>query len=147
VRAATPAQAADRVARALAAQDAAGAPRAVSHLTLELDGNAGVERIRLELRGAQLDAALATRDTASAERLAERVGELRDALAGRGLVAESVRIAPSAPAPRPDDARPDHPRPEAGRERHSDDPGRERSRRDADAPPRDGRPRGRQARG
>ncbi|HZF68982.1 MAG TPA: hypothetical protein VEZ47_13150, partial [Gemmatirosa sp.] len=83
----------DRVARVLAAQDAGNVARPVSHLTLELDGSTGVDRIRLDLRGTQLSAGIATRDAASADLLTARVGELRDALAGRGLSADTVRIA------------------------------------------------------
>jgi hypothetical protein len=117
VPAATPAApalgavAAQRVADVLAAQERGGA-RQVSHLTLRLENAAGGEdRIRVDLRsggpgpatvGARIDVA----DLGAADRLAARVGELRDALARHGLASDAVQVGGGAPAARPAEAVP-----------------------------------------
>jgi hypothetical protein len=86
----------------LAAQDAGNVARPVSRLTLELDGASGVERIRLDVRGTQLDAGFATSSTAAADRLAAGVHDLRAALERRGLTADTVQISGARPDARLD---------------------------------------------
>lgn len=80
------------LARVQAAQDAADVARPLSRLTLQLDGAAGVERVRLDLRGLQLAAGLTATDAAAADRLAAGIGDLRAALARHGLQADTVEI-------------------------------------------------------
>jgi hypothetical protein len=82
----------DRVSAVREIQDAGGA-RSLSHITLRLDGAAGVqETIRVDLRGATVGATIAVDDHAVADRLRTGVGELREALGRHGLTADTVQI-------------------------------------------------------
>jgi hypothetical protein len=73
--------------------EAAAAGRGVSHLELRLDNAAGGEdRIRVDVRGLTVDASIDVKDAGAAERLAARVGDLREALGRQGLTADTVRV-------------------------------------------------------
>ena len=86
----------------MAAQDAPG-PRSLTHLTLSLDdGNGGQERVRIGMRGASVGASFEMRDTASADRVSSRLGELTRALEQRGLEPDAFHVRSAAPAVRTD---------------------------------------------
>lgn len=81
-----------RAAQILALKEGASAAP-VNHLLLRVDNAAGGEdRIRVDLRGGIVGTTLNIENSGEAERLAARVGELRQSLERRGLEAEAVRI-------------------------------------------------------
>jgi hypothetical protein len=86
------AAAVDRVTRVTDRFDAAAAERGVSHLTLQLDGAAGEDRIRVDVRGLGVQAQIDLGDAGAAERLAARIDDLRQSLERQGLTADAVRI-------------------------------------------------------
>lgn len=81
-----------RAAQILAMKEgAANAP--VNHLLLRIDSpNGGEDRIRVDLRGMNVDTTLNIGNAGEAEQLASKVGELRQSLERHGLEAEAVRI-------------------------------------------------------
>src|SRR5690606_33844689 len=88
-----------RAAQILAMKEGASASP-VNHLLLRVDNpNGGEDRIRVDLRGSNVEATLNIENRGEAERMASRVGELRQSLERHGLEAEAVRIRtnPSAP--------------------------------------------------
>lgn len=91
--------AADRVAEIQALRDRS-APRELSSLTLQVENAAGgVDRIRVDVRGASVGAELSLAHAADAERLGARVEELRQALERHGLTTDAVRVAAGSAAP------------------------------------------------
>lgn len=94
--------AASRVAEVVEARDA-GPARPLARMTLRVENaEGGEDRIRVDLRGSTVDAAIDTGTAATAERLNARLGELQQALERQGLEAESLRVraALEAEAPR-----------------------------------------------
>jgi hypothetical protein len=86
------AEAAERIARVLQLQDAAPA-RPLSQMVLRLDNPMGGEdRIRVDLRGGSVGAALSMGDAATAARIQAEIGQLQKALEGRGLQAEHLSV-------------------------------------------------------
>jgi hypothetical protein len=86
------AEAAERIARVLQLQDAAPA-RPLSQMVLRLDNPMGGEdRIRVDLRGGSVGAALNMGDAATAARIQAEIGQLQKALEGRGLQAEHLSV-------------------------------------------------------
>jgi hypothetical protein len=82
----------EAVERVMAVREAAAAsPARLVHLDLENADGAGT-RLRLDLRGSNLDATIDLQDPASAELMRARVNELHRALARVGIDADSVRI-------------------------------------------------------
>ncbi|HUE96232.1 MAG TPA: hypothetical protein VMN39_06210, partial [Longimicrobiaceae bacterium] len=81
-----------RAAQILAMKEgAANAP--INHLLLRIDNpNGGQDRIRVDLRGTTVETTLNIGNSAEAEHLASKVGELRQSLERHGLEAEAVRI-------------------------------------------------------
>lgn len=66
---------------------------AVHRATLPLTGEAGVEgHVTVALRGARLSASIVSAGPESAERMASRIGELREALAERGIEAARITV-------------------------------------------------------
>ena len=69
------------------------AARPLSQLTLSLDNaTGGTDRIRVGLRGSQVDAVLELSDSAMHDRVTSRLGELQGALEQRGLETDSLRV-------------------------------------------------------
>jgi hypothetical protein len=65
----------------------------VNHLLLRLDAPGGGEdRIRIDLRGSTLEATLNIENAGEAERIASRIGELRESLSRLGLEADVVKV-------------------------------------------------------
>lgn len=84
---------ASRVDRLMDVQDAPG-PRSISRLTLSLDGG---DQVRIGMRGNSVGASFDMRDTAGADRISSRLGELTRALESRGLEADAFQVrSPSA---------------------------------------------------
>jgi len=84
--------AADRVGALLDARDNAPV-RPLSQLTVRLDDDqGGTEQIRLNLRGGAVDTHIALPNTADANRMSLRVGELQHALESKGIDATVVRV-------------------------------------------------------
>jgi hypothetical protein len=87
------AAAVERLTRVTDQIEAGTAGRHLSHLTLRIDNAAGgQDHIRVDLRGLTVDAQIAVADASTAERMADRMGELRDALGRQGLSADTVSI-------------------------------------------------------
>jgi hypothetical protein len=83
------------VARVLELQDGARGP--LNHVVLRVDNPAGgQDRIRVDLRGARVDATLNMSNPADAERISARIGDLQKALESRGLEAEALRVRSTA---------------------------------------------------
>ncbi|MDF1505252.1 hypothetical protein PYV61_20045, partial [Roseisolibacter sp. H3M3-2] len=90
------AAAVDRLTAVTDRFEAAAAGRGVSSLELRVDNAAGGEdRIRVDVRGVTVDARIDVKDADAADRLAARVGDLRDALGRQGLTADALRAAAS----------------------------------------------------
>ena len=86
------AEAAERIARVLQLQDAVP-NRPLSQMVLRLDNAAGGEdRIRVDLRGSSVGAALNVGDPVTAARMHAELGQLQRALEGRGLQAEHLSV-------------------------------------------------------
>jgi len=83
--------AAARLAHLLDMQSAAPL-RPLQHVVLRIDGPAGQDRIRLDLRGSSLNASIALSDPAAVDRLNARVGDLQRSLGQQGIEAESLRV-------------------------------------------------------
>jgi flagellar hook-length control protein FliK len=110
--------------------DAAAQP--VSRMTLKVENAGGGEdRIRVDLRGQQVGAAIQTPDAEAAARLTSRVGELRDALSQHGLTAGAVTVNTTSqhPGATPDRDRGGNPAREDAWQRQQD-ASRNRSRRE-----------------
>ena len=90
------AEAAERIARVLQLQDTAPT-RPLSQMVLRLDNAMGGEdRIRVDLRGGSVGAALNVGDPVTAARLQSELGQLQRALEGRGLQAEHLSVTATA---------------------------------------------------
>ena len=88
----TGSDAVQRAAQILAMKEG-GSTAPINHLMLRLDGaNGGEDRIRVDLRGSTIDTTLNIENSAEAELLASRAGELRQSLERVGLEAEAVRV-------------------------------------------------------
>jgi hypothetical protein len=95
--AAAPVDMAGRIARLMQARDV-DAARPLSSILLRLDNATGGEdRIRVDLRGAALDASLELGDQATARRADAHLHELRAALARNGLDPNLLRVRTSMP--------------------------------------------------
>ncbi len=87
------AAAVERLTRVTDRIEAGAAGRNLSHITLRIDNAAGgQDQIRIDLRGLTVDTQIAVADAGTAERMADRMGELRDALGRQGLSADTVTI-------------------------------------------------------
>ena len=85
-----------RAAQILAMKDSAAASP-INHILLRLDNAGGGEdSIRVDLRGSTVGTTLNIDNAGEAERLAARIGELRQSLGNHGLEAEAVRIRTTA---------------------------------------------------
>jgi hypothetical protein len=92
-----------RVDRLMETQDAPG-PRSISRLTLSLDnGNGGHDQVRIGMRGNSVGASFDMGDSASADRISSRLGELTRALEQRGLEPDAFQVR-STSVPRESDA-------------------------------------------
>jgi hypothetical protein len=92
-----PVDMAGRIARLMQARDA-DAARPLSSLLLRVDNaKGGEDRIRVDLRGASLDASLELGDQAAARRADAHLHELRAALARVGLDPQSIRVRAASP--------------------------------------------------
>ncbi len=90
--------AASRVDQVLSLQDAHDAQPA-SQMTLKIDNaDGGQDHIRVAVRGASVGATIEVRDAASAEQLNSRIHELSAALEARGLSGDSVHVRAAAVA-------------------------------------------------
>jgi len=84
--------AADKVGQLLDARENAPA-LPLSHMNLRLDNDAGgTDHIRINLRGNAVDARIALGDSAAANRMSLRVGELQRTLEHHGLDADGVHV-------------------------------------------------------
>lgn len=81
-----------RVADILAMKDSAEAGP-INHMLLRVDSpDGGQDRIRVDLRGLNVDTTLNIGDANKADELASRIGDLRQSLERHGLEADAVRI-------------------------------------------------------
>jgi hypothetical protein len=91
------ADAAERIARVLQLQDAAPS-RPLTQMVLRLDNAVGGEdRIRVDLRGTSVGAALTMGDPVAAARMRSELGVLQRALEGKGLQAEHLSVTGANP--------------------------------------------------
>ncbi|MCC7052681.1 MAG: M15 family metallopeptidase [Gemmatimonadaceae bacterium] len=89
---ATPVHMSERITHLLDLQ-ASQAARPLSSVLLRMDNANGIEdQIRIDTRGTSVDARLGLASAQQAAALTDRIGELRDALERRGLVADGVRV-------------------------------------------------------
>ncbi|MEX0912215.1 MAG: flagellar hook-length control protein FliK [Gemmatimonadota bacterium] len=81
-----------RAAQILAMKEGAEAAP-VNHLLLRLDSpSGGQDRIRVDLRGSTVGTTLNIENSAEADRLASRIGELRQSLERQGLEPDALRV-------------------------------------------------------
>lgn len=89
---AVPVNMAERISQLMDLQ-ATQASKPLNSVLLRMGDGGGIEdQIRIDTRGTSVDARLGLGNAQQAAALTDRIGELRDALERRGLVAEGVRV-------------------------------------------------------